>query len=76
MKKLLSSCLYVGVDGACMTLWLRSQAMLRGWLGVKTMERKSQFPMTVIGKNLGRKGLIFKKILGCFSHGFERFRRR
>ncbi|ONH50601.1 hypothetical protein BLL36_24485 [Pseudomonas cedrina subsp. cedrina] len=56
-----------------MTPWLRSQAMLRGWPGVKTMERKSQFPMTVMGKNLGRNALIFKKILGCFGHDFERF---
>jgi hypothetical protein len=29
--------------------------------------------MTAMGKNLGRKSLIFKKILGCFGHGFERF---
>ncbi|AKS05061.1 hypothetical protein AA957_02700 [Pseudomonas trivialis] len=64
MKKLLSSCLYVGVDGSCMTPWLRSQAMLRGWPGVKTMERKSQFPMTVMGKNLGRNALILKRFSG------------
>jgi hypothetical protein len=29
--------------------------------------------MTAKGKNLGRKGLIFKKILGCFGNGVERF---
>jgi hypothetical protein len=29
--------------------------------------------MTAKGKNLGRKGLIFKKILGCFGHDSERF---
>jgi hypothetical protein len=29
--------------------------------------------MTAMGKNLGRKGLIFKKILGCFGHGIEWF---
>jgi hypothetical protein len=37
---------------------------MRGWPGVKTMERKSQFPMTDVGKNLGRNHLILKRFSG------------
>ena len=39
-------------------------SLKRGWPGVKTMERKSQFPMTFVGKNLGRKSLILKRFSG------------
>ncbi|OYU08742.1 MAG: hypothetical protein CFE47_06250 [Pseudomonas sp. PGPPP1] len=76
MKNLLSSCLYVWGR------WLLHDAMAsvpslkRGVARGENHGEKVAVSDDVCGKKPREEILDFKKILGCFGHGFERFGER